>query len=101
MTPGKTGIPAFTVLANDRWLMTTREIDKALAAYARVPADQWAALEAAPTWVSWLRRLALARQRGRLSPSDRPRLAATAPARISAPKSPTGTASAVVGPRHI
>lgn len=62
--PGKTGIPAFKLRSNDRWLVTTREVDEALAAYAEVPADQRASLEADPRWVSWLRWLALARHRG-------------------------------------
>ena len=62
--PGKTGIPAFKLRSNDRWLVTPREIDEALAAYAKVPADQRAVLEADPRWASWLRWLALARQRG-------------------------------------
>jgi len=62
--PGKTGIPAFKLRSNDRWLVTTREIDEALAAYAKVPADQRASLEADPRWVDWLRWLAVARQRG-------------------------------------
>jgi hypothetical protein len=43
--PGKTGIPAFKLRSNDRWLVTTREIDEALAAYAKVPAEQRASLE--------------------------------------------------------
>lgn len=62
--PGKTGIPAFKLRSNDRWLVTTREIDEALAAYARVPAQQRASLEADPAWASWLQWLAIARERG-------------------------------------
>ncbi|GLY64822.1 hypothetical protein [Amycolatopsis taiwanensis] len=62
--PGKTGIPAFKLESNDRWLVTTREIDEALAAYAQVSAEQRAVLETDPKWVSWLEWLALARERG-------------------------------------
>jgi hypothetical protein len=62
--PGKTGIPAFKLRSNDRWLVTTREIDEALAAYAIVPAEQRASLETDLKWLSWLQWLAIARQRG-------------------------------------
>jgi hypothetical protein len=62
--PGKTGIPAFKLRTNDRWLVTVREIDEALAAYAQVPAGQRASLEADVKWVSWLQWLAIARERG-------------------------------------
>jgi hypothetical protein len=62
--PGKTGIPAFKLRSNDRWLVTVREIDEALAAYAKVPAGQRASLEADVKWVSWLQWLAIARERG-------------------------------------
>jgi hypothetical protein len=44
--------------------VTTREIDEALAAYAKVPADQRASLETDLKWASWLRWLAVARERG-------------------------------------
>lgn len=62
--PGRSGIPAFKLRSNDRWLVTVREIDEALAAYAEVPADRRAALESDPKWADWLRWLALARQHG-------------------------------------
>ncbi|GAB3831262.1 hypothetical protein ACFPIJ_30120 [Dactylosporangium cerinum] len=62
--PGRTGIPAFKLMSNDRWLVSVREIDEALAAYARVPAEQRADLETDDTWVKWLAWLALARERG-------------------------------------
>lgn len=62
--PGMTGIPAFKLRSNDRWLVTTREIDEALAAYAQVPAEQRASLQVDSKWVSWLEWLALARERG-------------------------------------
>jgi hypothetical protein len=62
--PGRTGIPAFKLRSNDRWLVTAPEVDQALAAYARVPADQRAALEADPVWAAWLQWLDLARRRG-------------------------------------
>jgi hypothetical protein len=62
--PGKTGIPAFKLWTNDRWLVTTREIDEALATYAKVPAEQRASLETDLTWVRWLQWLAIARERG-------------------------------------
>jgi hypothetical protein len=62
--PGKSGIPAFKLRSNDRWLVTTREIDEALSAYASVPAEQRASLEVDPRRVSWLRWLVLARERG-------------------------------------
>lgn len=62
--PGKTGIPAFKLRSNDRWLVTVREIDEALAAYARVPAEQRASLETDSRWAAWLQWLALARERG-------------------------------------
>jgi hypothetical protein len=62
--PGKTGIPAFKLRTNDRWLVTVREIDEALAAYAQVPAGQRVSLEADVKWVSWLQWLAIARERG-------------------------------------
>jgi len=62
--PGKTGIPAFKLRSNDRWLVTTPEIDEALAAYAKVPVEQRASLETDPKWVGWLQWLAIARERG-------------------------------------
>ncbi|WP_203907835.1 hypothetical protein [Rhizocola hellebori] len=62
--PGKTGIPSFKLLSNDRWLVTAYEIDEALAAYAEVPAEQKAILETNARWASWLEWLALARERG-------------------------------------
>ena len=62
--PGQTGIPAFKLRSNDRWLVTTREIDEALSAYARVPPEQRASLESDPKWVGWLQWLALAREHG-------------------------------------
>lgn len=62
--PGKTGIPAFKLRSNDRWLVTTREIDEALSAYARVTPEQRGCLESDPKWVSWLQWLSLARERG-------------------------------------
>jgi hypothetical protein len=62
--PGKTGIPAFKLRSNDRWLVTTREIDEALAAYAKVPVEQRASLETDPKWAIWLQWLAIARERG-------------------------------------
>lgn len=62
--PGKTGIPAFKLRSNDRWLVTAHEIDEALSAYAKVPAEQRASLEADPKWASWLQWLARARERG-------------------------------------
>jgi hypothetical protein len=62
--PGKSGIAAFKLRSNDRWLVTVREIDEALAAYATVPADRRAALESDPKWADWLRWLSSARTRG-------------------------------------
>lgn len=62
--PGKTGIPAFKLRSNDRWLVTAREIDEALAAYAKVPAEQRASLETDLKWASWLQWLTTARERG-------------------------------------
>ncbi|GAA3220318.1 hypothetical protein ACFO1B_17445 [Dactylosporangium siamense] len=61
---GRTGIPAFKLMSNDRWLVSVREIDEALAAYASVPAEQRTTLETDPVWVRWLEWLALARERG-------------------------------------
>jgi hypothetical protein len=63
-TPGRTGIPAYKLLTHDRWLITTREIDEALEAYAKAPPRQRARLEADPKWVSWIEWLTLARHRG-------------------------------------
>ncbi|WP_271189397.1 hypothetical protein [Dactylosporangium matsuzakiense] len=62
--PGKSGIPAFKLRSNDRWVVTSREIDEALLAYASVPPEQRASLEADPRWASWLQWLVLARERG-------------------------------------
>lgn len=62
--PGRTGIPAFKLRSNDRWLVTTREIEEALAAYARVPAALRAVLETGPKWAAWLAWLAVARDHG-------------------------------------
>jgi hypothetical protein len=62
--PGKAGIPAFKLQSNDRWLVTTREIDEALAAYAKVPVEQRASLESDRKWACWVRWLAIARERG-------------------------------------
>jgi hypothetical protein len=62
--PGQTGIPAFKLRSNDRWLVTAAELDQALAAYAQVPVDQRAALEADPRWAAWMQWLDLARRRG-------------------------------------
>jgi hypothetical protein len=64
VVPGKAGIPAFKLRSNDRWLVTMREIDEALAAYAKAPAEQRASLEADLKWASWLQWLATARERG-------------------------------------
>ncbi|MFI5938002.1 hypothetical protein [Actinoplanes sp. NPDC051494] len=63
-TPGRTGIPAFKLASNDRWLVTVREIDEALAAYASAPAELRTTLEADATWASWLAWLAVAREHG-------------------------------------
>ena len=41
------GIPAFKLRSNDRWLVTAREIDEALAAY-----DEFAAGRNRPGWPS-------------------------------------------------
>lgn len=62
--PGRTGIPAFKLRSNDRWLITAAEVEQALAAYTRVPVDQRAALEADPVWRAWVQWLELARRRG-------------------------------------
>lgn len=62
--PGKTGIPAFKLRSNDRWLVTVREIDEALAAYAKVSAEQRVSLETDPRWANWMQWLAIARERG-------------------------------------
>lgn len=62
--PGKIGIPAFKLRSNDRWLVTPREIDEALSAYAEVAPEHRASLESDPKWVSWLRWLSIARDRG-------------------------------------
>ncbi|MGW0434244.1 hypothetical protein ACWDV4_17110 [Micromonospora sp. NPDC003197] len=63
-SPGRIGIPAFKLESNDRWLVTVREIDEALAAYANTPAELRDLLEADPKWVSWLEWLAVARKHG-------------------------------------
>lgn len=62
--PGKAGIPAFKLSSNDRWLITVREIDEALAAYAGSPAEVRAELETDPKWAAWLEWLAVARDHG-------------------------------------
>jgi hypothetical protein len=62
--PGRTGIPAFKLQSNDRWLVTDREIDDALAAYSRAPGELRAELETDEKWVSWLEWLAVARKHG-------------------------------------
>jgi hypothetical protein len=62
--PGRSGIPAFKLRTNDRWLVTVAEIDEALAAYARVPAALRAVLETGPKWTAWLAWLAVARDHG-------------------------------------
>jgi hypothetical protein len=63
-SPGRTGIPAFKLQSNDRWLVSAREIDEALAAYASAPAELRAVLEVDPKWISWLEWLAVAREHG-------------------------------------
>jgi hypothetical protein len=62
--PGRTGIPAFKLRSNDRWLVTVQEIDGALAAYQKAPADLRVELETEPKWVAWLAWLAVARHHG-------------------------------------
>jgi hypothetical protein len=62
--PGRPGIPAFKLLSNDRWLITTTEIDEALDAYTRTPPGLRAELETDPKWLAWLRWLAVARDHG-------------------------------------
>lgn len=62
--PGRPGIPAFKLLSNDRWLITTKEIDEALDAYTRAPDTVRADLETDPTWQAWLRWLTVARDHG-------------------------------------
>ena len=63
-SPGRTGIPAFKLESNDRWLVSTREIDEALVAYANAPAELRTVLETDLKWVSWLEWLAVAREHG-------------------------------------
>jgi hypothetical protein len=46
------GIPAFKLRSNDRWLVTAREIDEALAAYDESAADRRAALETNDVWAA-------------------------------------------------
>ncbi|MEV6303275.1 hypothetical protein AB0M02_27950 [Actinoplanes sp. NPDC051861] len=62
--PGRTGIPGFKLLSNDRWLITVREIDEALEAYARAPEHLRAEWEAEDKWAAWLEWLAVARRHG-------------------------------------
>ncbi|GIE28163.1 hypothetical protein Ait01nite_012080 [Actinoplanes italicus] len=62
--PGRLGIPAFKLLSNDRWLITTKEIDEALDAYTRTPDTVRAELETDPKWLAWLRWLTVARDHG-------------------------------------
>jgi hypothetical protein len=62
--PGRLGIPAFKLTSNDRWLVTSKEIDEALDAYARTPEGLRTELEADPKWLAWLRWLAVARNHG-------------------------------------
>ncbi|MFG3705992.1 hypothetical protein ACGF7U_14845 [Micromonospora sp. NPDC047670] len=63
-TPGRLGIPLFKLGSNDRWIVTAREIDEALVAYAKAPASHRAELESRPKWVAWLEWLALSREHG-------------------------------------
>ncbi|WP_221328185.1 hypothetical protein [Actinoplanes sp. L3-i22] len=62
--PGRPGIPARNLESNDRTLVTAREIDEALAAYAVAPVEFRTALEADRKWVAWLAWLAVARKHG-------------------------------------
>jgi hypothetical protein len=62
--PGRLGIPAFKLLTNDRWLVTTKEIDEALDAYTRTPDGLRTELETDPKWLAWLRWLTVARNHG-------------------------------------
>ncbi|WP_213001221.1 hypothetical protein [Winogradskya consettensis] len=62
--PGRAGIPAFKLVSNDRWVITAAEIEEALAAYGRAPADLRARLEMEPRWTAWLEWLAVARHHG-------------------------------------
>jgi hypothetical protein len=62
--PGRAGIPGFKLLSNNRWLITTKEIDEALDAYNRTPDGLRAELETDPKWLAWLRWLAVARNHG-------------------------------------
>lgn len=47
-----------------RQFVTVREIDEALAAYAKAPESHRAELESRPKWVAWLEWLALSREHG-------------------------------------
>ncbi|BBH70348.1 hypothetical protein ACTI_70330 [Actinoplanes sp. OR16] len=58
------GMAVFTLDSNDRRLITTRQIDEVLAAYALVPSATRAALESDPKWAAWLDWLALSRRHG-------------------------------------
>jgi hypothetical protein len=62
--PGRTGIPTFKLESNDMWIVTVREIEEALAAYAKVPAAQRADLEADRKWAAWIAWLTVARDHG-------------------------------------
>ena len=62
--PGRVGIPGYKLLSNDRWLITTREIDEALEAWARAPRTLRAEWEADDKWAAWLAWLSVARRHG-------------------------------------
>jgi hypothetical protein len=61
---GKAGIPAFKLRSNDRWLVTAREVDEALEAYAGNPVELRAGLELDPACVAWMEWLEVARRHG-------------------------------------
>jgi len=62
--PGRAGIPVFKLSSNGPWPVTAEEIDEALAAYTRAPADLRARLESDNHWPSWLQWLRTCRDHG-------------------------------------
>jgi hypothetical protein len=54
----------FKLRTNDRWLVTAREVEEALEAYAGTPVEVRAGLELDSGWVAWVVWLEVARGHG-------------------------------------
>ena len=62
--PGRQGIPLFKFQSNDEWVVSVPEIEEAIAAYGRAPAQVRTELEEDRRWRTWLAWVHEASRRG-------------------------------------